>query len=93
MVYLAYGNPSYDYQDTKAKGYNVQKKQESYVYAPVVSSDFTKIATESVVTLSPDLSKVTIDKKMSSTGYTGQMLRYSYNDLSNNEEKRSLQIL
>lgn len=90
VVYLAYGKPSYEYQDTKAKGYNVQKKQESYVYPLVVSSDFTKIATESVVTLNPDLSKVTIDKKMSSTGYTGQMLRYSYNDLSNNEEKKEL---
>jgi hypothetical protein len=63
VVYLAYGKPSYEYQDTKAKGYNVQKKQESYVYPLVVSSDFTKITTESVVTLNPDLSKVTIDKK------------------------------
>lgn len=90
VVYLAYGNPSYEYQDTKAKGYNVQKKQESYIYAPVVSSDFTKIATESIVTLNPDLTKVIIDKKLSMTGYTGQMLRYSYNDLSKNEEKKDL---
>lgn len=89
-VYLAYGNPSYEYQDTKAKGYNVKKKEESYIYAPVVSSDFTKIATESVVNLNPDLTKVTIDKKLSITGYTGQMLRYSYNDLANNEEKKEL---
>lgn len=88
--YLAYGNPGYEYQDTKAKGYNVAKKQGSYIYAPVISSDFTKTETESVVTLNADLSKVTIDKKVLNTGYLGQMIRYAYNDLSKNEEKKDL---
>ncbi|MDA6072625.1 DUF3857 domain-containing protein [Flavobacterium sp. AC] len=88
--YLPYGKAGYEYQGTRAKGYNVQKKEESYVYPLVAPSDFTKITTESVVTLNPDLTKVSIDKKFSSTGYIGQMLRYSYNDLSKNEEKKDL---
>lgn len=88
--YLPYGKLGYEYQGTRAKGYNAQKKEESYVYPLVAPSDFTKIVTESVINLNADLSKVTIDKKYSSTGYTGQMLRYGYNDLSKNEEKKEL---
>jgi len=88
--YLSYGNPPYEFQDTKAKGYNVPKKEGSYIFIPVISSDFTKNETESIVTLNADLSKVTIEKKIANTGYTGQMLRYAYNDLAKNEEKKGL---
>lgn len=88
--YLPYGYLGYEYQDTKAKGYDVKKKQNTTVFIPIIASDFTKTDSESIVNLSADLTKVTIDKKISNTGFTGQILRYSYKDLSNNEEKKDL---
>ncbi|MEN2398502.1 hypothetical protein GKZ90_0001820 [Flavobacterium sp. MC2016-06] len=89
-AYSPYGNPSYEFQDTKAKGYNSAKKESTTIFIPVISSDFTKNDTESIVTLNADLSKVTIEKKISNTGYPAQIMRYSYNDLANNEEKKDL---
>ncbi|MBE8724865.1 hypothetical protein [Flavobacterium hungaricum] len=88
--YSPYGNPAYEFQDTKSKGYNSAKKENTTIFVPIISSDFTKNDTESIVTLADDLSKATIEKKISNTGYTGQLLRYTYNDLANNEEKKEL---
>lgn len=88
--YVPYGNLGYEYQDTKSKGYDVKKKQNTTIFIPIIASDFTKIESESVVNLSTDLAKVTIDKKLSNTGFVGQILRYSYKDLSNNDEKKDL---
>ncbi|QSB27336.1 DUF3857 domain-containing protein [Flavobacterium circumlabens] len=88
--YSPYGNPSYEFQDTKAKGYDAKKKENTTIFIPVIASDFTKNETESIVTLNADLSKVTIEKKISNTGYTAELIRYAYNDVANNEEKKDL---
>ncbi len=91
--YAPYGNPLYEYQDTKAKGYDPKKKQNTTIFIPEVSSDFTKNQTESIVTLNDDLSKVTIEKKISNSGYTAEIMRYAYTDVANNEEKKDLSDL
>ena len=89
--YLSYGYPMYEVQGSNAKTY--QKASSSSVsdmVFPIAPASFTVTETVNNVTLSDDLSKISLQKTYSNTGYEGQMNRNYIKYLKENEEEKEL---
>jgi hypothetical protein len=85
--YLSYGSPVYEIQGSKGIEYNLQNQgtEIASIDFPILPSEYTQTNSESIITLSKDLSKVNLSKKVGYTGYLGQIFR---NYIKVNKEKK-----
>lgn len=88
--YLSYGYPVYEVQGSKGRTYNTANKENYEITFPIAPAEFTVNETQTIVSLSDDLTTATIDKKYSNTGYEGQLFRYSIKYLEENEDEKEL---
>lgn len=89
--YLSYGYPMYEIQGSEAITYSPESKSwviDPTMTIPVTPFEYTSIQTKNTVTLSSDLSKATIDKIYSTTGYNSQLNRNYTKYLKENEEEK-----
>lgn len=88
--YLSYGYPMYEVQGSKGRTYNAANKENYEITFPIVPAEFTVNETQSVVSLSDDLTTATIDKTYSNTGYDGQLYRNWVKYIKENEDEKTL---
>jgi hypothetical protein len=88
--YLSYGYPVYEVQGSKGITYNTANKENYEITFPIAPAEFTVNETQTIVSLSDDLTTATIDKKYSNTGYDGQFFRNWVKYLKENEDEKKL---